>query len=390
MRVIEAVRPVHALLGVAFFSALSAASCRDVVSGENVDVEAHLCERLTQCFGPEGTAACDRVKDAAPVSGEWSATLRAFEPCLEGDCGVIRACLDLPAFCISATSTEGFSDENTCATDFDCCGATQALAACENEGCCLQPGAPCDQDQICCGGLRCESNGSSDTCGGVKCSFVGDACESNGDCCTGICGEGGTCTNIVCLQLGEACDGGCCNGLECRGGVCAGPPTCAEENAPCDPSSSEACCDAELDCLAGPNGVATCASCGQEGSDCAQNSDCCSACVAIGGSLRCADAACGTEIGASCTVSTDCCVVSASGVVTAECVGGACVDPGCATDCHDACEPGPALSVSNECASGDLEAIATVIALDPYCGCEAWDSVCIGAYQMLGGSCPQL
>ena len=360
-----------------------AGSCRDIVAGENLDVTDHLCTRVQQCFANDGLAICKRIQGGS-FTGSWEDSLDDFErrECEGGNCGVIRSCLSIEAFCIDPSRVGGAD----CLMDFECCEADDGLAACENGSCCQQPGAVCNPDTagVCRGNQRCEFNGTKNTCGGVVCAFVGAACDSDGDCCTGICGDAKTCEKIECLQAGDACLDGCCPGLECRGSICRGPIECVGTGEVCD--LTEPCCSNEGDqCVVGPNGLSTCENCGQEGFDCAQDGDCCSGeCLPIGGSLRCAGTGCiapGTDE-AVCEVSSDCC--------EGDCFEGACIAPPCTKACTDPCvasDSGLQLASSCDSTVGSEQNIEAVIAFDPFCDCT-WDAVCISEFVDAGGSCP--
>lgn len=75
------------------------------------------------------------------------------------------------------------------------------------------------------------------------CQEVGEGCEADVDCCTGMCGNDGCfAPEEICSEVGGECgfseDGQsfteCCEGLYCAGGVCNEPQeTCADEGEAC-------------------------------------------------------------------------------------------------------------------------------------------------------------
>ncbi|MGH7293670.1 MAG: hypothetical protein ACRELB_01995 [Polyangiaceae bacterium] len=157
-------------------------------------------------------------------------------------------------------------------------------------GACTTGSVCCDTDQSCIGGVCAKS-----------CTAAGQACNSNGPCCSGGACVSGTCTNSCvatggpcthgvdcCSQqcIGAACsaltctagslactaDAECCSGLGCTGGRCA----CVAHGAAC--TSAAQCCDAAAICQ-GPSPVC----CIQTAGFCNKPSDCCSgACSAAG------------------------------------------------------------------------------------------------------------
>lgn len=65
---------------------------------------------------------------------------------------------------------------------------------------------------------------------GVSCGAIGEACNTNNDCCnnTPCSGPGGTCGVATCTLVGTHCDqsSDCCGGLVCAANQCVEPSAC--------------------------------------------------------------------------------------------------------------------------------------------------------------------
>jgi len=232
------------------------------------------------------------------------------------DCcsGICLSDPDGPSLCISAT---GCRPANmTCDRAMDCCSHRCDSGLCRNGSGCVTNGVTCQTDSDCC----------SDSCLDGKCRHLdqcrtaGDDCGKNDDCCSHTCrDQGGTKKQCLLLPLcrvrGEPCsnDFDCCSG-QCEvtsqgkarcaaqpagtcltlGAICHGPQDCCSRICldvdhtvtRCQPTGNcldtgERCdlggiCCSGL-CQAGQDGVHRCESsaCGQSGSHCTRDQDCC-------------------------------------------------------------------------------------------------------------------
>lgn len=152
--------------------------------------------------------------------------------------------------------------------------------------------------------------------GGVvfECGLKGDACDSAGDCCGGLCATDsssagapstGTCSRNPdeCLGVGYVCGSNldCCNG-NCADGVCS-EEACLAEGVECS-EGGNACCSGE--CVDGScadvNGEL---SCKVSGNACSDNADCCSK-LCDGGICQRYSSYC-VQSGDTCTADSECC-----------------------------------------------------------------------------------
>ena len=91
------------------------------------------------------------------------------------------------------------SNGSFCDTDSQCCSGS-----CGDEGtCCVQPGASCFDSSTCCIG-RCSNAGA------CSCNAVGRSCSRYSDCCSGDCNNG------RCI----ASNGTCATTADCSAGTC--------------------------------------------------------------------------------------------------------------------------------------------------------------------------
>lgn len=363
------------------FGSAQAASCRELVEGENLNAPQTLCEQLNACFGagdpsiPTCEVLADRLERATEAERTQGLTNFESAGCLENNCGLARACLDLPGFCKPAA--EG------CARDVDCCGWSVGLTECGPKAdgatvCCSNSGVECDSHSDCCGSEQCLTLvGDLKTCGGVKCNPLGEACENSSQCCGQLNCFQGQCQVKDCIEQDGPCKGDtdCCSQtvssetgaieipLFCVEGRC-GPKEeeCYDETSACN--QAKKCCNQDATCQPAADGVSRCSTCtgGGAGVDCSQDSACCSnSCVAIGDDQQCAKPGC-EPVGGSCVFPTDCC--------TGACSAGFCTEPSCITGvCHDPCDVGPPIK---DCDVGQ----ATVIEAVPSCGCY-WGIECV-------------
>jgi hypothetical protein len=376
------------------FASVQAASCRELVGGENLNAAQTLCEQLNACFGENDPSipSCEilegRMKRATET--ERAEGLANFESagCLEANCGLARACLDLDGFCVGPAKS--------CVRDVDCCNWSVGLTECGPKAdgsmaCCSSSGIECVEDADCCGSEQCLTLvGDVKTCGGVKCNALGEACASSAQCCGSLNCFQGECQVRNCIEQDGPCksDEDCCTQtvpgemgsievpLFCVEGRC-GPKAedCYDETSACD--AAKPCCNEEATCQLVATGLSRCSTCtgAGEGVDCSQNSDCCSSsCVPIGEQLACAKPGC-EAVGGACSFPTDCC--------TGVCDGSSstCADAYCiAAECHDPCEVGPPLQ---GCGVGEEDVVGAI----PSCGCY-WAVECVVEYEIaLPGAC---
>jgi len=378
----KALRPFHVSAALTAITALmfAAASCRDVVAGDTVDVIGDLCEQLEACYGTDAFD-CDEMqqllRDATPAAN--AAFLKHFDPasCI-GTCPGALACLDIEPFC----------GTGVCATAQDCCGWSSAEADCaplgESTRCCKPDGIECTSGEECCNG-RCEN----EFCGGASCVPVGDGCSEPAECCTLQCVDD-ICAIKDCADLSETCatDDDCCpfagNGpvdepirivcddvsLTC---VAQGDPDCSGFAATCDPASGVFCCG-DLECVPGAEEGLVCndpaPTCGVAGQVCELIAECCDAHTcnpSVGTCTAC------LPLDAPCIDYAECCSLSCK--LSPSLFGSVCsCDPG---DCHDPCLLGDAMS---DVCTGDARwgsCIAEVLARDAFCGCDRWDELCV-------------
>jgi hypothetical protein len=98
------------------------------------------------------------------------------------------------------------------------------------------------------------------------CGAIGDACSSNGDCCSGLC-IGNQC---ACQDQGAPCSSGsdCCSGMICNSSHQCEP--CGAQGDPCL-RASDCCSNQQLICFSDN----TCEFCANLGFGCSKDSDCC-------------------------------------------------------------------------------------------------------------------
>lgn len=242
-----------------------------------------------------------------------------------------------------------------------CCGNALCVAGVcvastwGDGGGCIQPGQPCNSQQLCCNGFEvttcpaigtgwatcpcnqrnadcqvdsqccsshCGNNGNRSICFALDgCQPLGEACTSPGDCCSNTC-DGGKCTRgATCNRVGEVCStrwSSCddCQSqpnLDCRQTapgpgfrrcVISGPNNSnLPDNSPCAYSSQ---CESGQ-CRQERSGGFTCQGCARDGEPCRANLDCCTGYCSLE-TLTCNRfiSNCSPE-GSSCSNSSDCC-----------------------------------------------------------------------------------
>jgi hypothetical protein len=339
------------------------------------------CGMLEHCCGfTQGSAQCDAGRCCRPIG---SACTDASECCPDELGGELRCQAPDeggPATCGGAVCRlEG----EECGVGLGpCCG--DALRCDPFESRCLLCGpfmAPCDADTDCCDGFCGFELGKSGTCQPPSCLGNGSDCNLPEDCCGGYCVDVGG--FFVCSDCPGAPDGFpcavhtqgedpapdvlCCHGCDPASGFC-GASTCLGLGAPCDPMSAF-CCPGSFCGFGNEGDPSVC--CGDFGTFCTTDEDCCGApCVMNGcGSV------CDAEVQQPC--SSD-----------AECLCGNC-DPsyGCCppiAQCWDPCFVGP--PIAEWCfMPGDatFSCVAT-ICNDPAtssCCCTAWSQDCVDAFE---------
>jgi hypothetical protein len=183
-------------------------------------------------------------------------------------------------------------------------------------------------------------------------------CESDGDCCTGICKTGirnkdgqGRCR---CVKKGKACseDKNCCGGRTCVDGVCGAstpPPVCNATTCPdgccalglCVPyigQTSAGCGTGGAECAACPSSTDACingacvSSCKVGGEACVNPNECCSQPY----NLTCFNVCCTTP-GSACGSASDCCQPLSSGSTLCGVNNTCCYDNGTSCTANDQC-----------------------------------------------------
>jgi hypothetical protein len=116
------------------------------------------------------------------------------------------------------------------------------------------------------------------------------------------------------------------------------------------------------------------------GAACKANGDCCNG--------MCQNGTCASHCSNDyCTAPSDCC--------TGMCMHGSCLPQCNATTCHDECSEGGPLPGMGEtpCPLENTTCVDAVCAMDSYCCCGAWDTLCISHVAALqvgacSGVCP--
>lgn len=290
----------------------------------HVDALRAVCDRVGDCSGTFDTALCYEARQgkisslSTPTVSTWIGRFD-LEQCAD-DCVKARLCLDDPLFC----TERGFACDET----EDCCDYSKGYAKCGRvdalgDGfCCRTKGAPCQPGagtDAC-----CSSSGGCDavtyTCGGVVCAPFGSGCTADQQCCSGFCGDDGTC-GLPCQADGFTCSEGaqCCSNF-CdllSGGRCA-TPTCGPNGTAC--AAPDDCCSGVCFFVLG-DGVCADDQCFPEGSDCIIPDNCCPV-----GDVRFCDPelhACGAcrPSGQPCVLDASCCsgTCSVTGGVNGAC-----------------------------------------------------------------------
>ncbi len=367
---------------------LAASSCRSVIGADDFeDSAAVLCDKLEHCYAGRSLGACgDHVSSGlegseAELRADW---LRQFSDraCLES-CSSARRCLDIRPVCLS----------DSCVVKEDCCGFVGGRSDCNTQTgtCCRPRGNSCVDDADCCPGAG-TCNAVTGTCGGVVCTSAGNPCLNDFECCTGSC-EDFACAETICGEDGFECADAsdCCSGYcDPASGHCA-QPACGDEANPCGPN--DPCC-AGLVCvptLPGAPGVCSKETCFSDGLDCATDAQCCTghcdplffqcglACKDAGDTCVAAEECCSGDCtdgvcipgcsNSTCEIDADCC--------TNRCKFGVCA-PACGgLICHSMCEVGAPMDTATCTGVMDTTCLDSVCAIDPYCCCDSWDSLCV-------------
>jgi hypothetical protein len=380
------------LVAVGLVATFSASACRDIVSGDSVDVIAELCGTLDACY--EGKFECDALEEEANAGSQDNLTNFLFEfgsrRCTLDSCAGSLSCLDHPLFCELG--------EADCTADEDCCQWSEGLSACregvEGSTCCGLDGALCDGTEDC-----CDSECISGRCGGETCRFIDDLCRWGVECCSGRCEDNGSgqrfCVEKLCSDPGERCKSAdeCCGESGTEIGcfpdesgelICKVPTTCADFAQACDPNDAASCCEGECAFAIG-TGLAVCISsdpgeCKPVGFDCAADADCCqdAICALAVGQSFCQPKpteTCG-KAGDDCSGGEDCC--------SSICTAGACVQAtGSTCDelfglCHSPFVVGTVITA--DCEESQDPCVQEVVNASPFCRCTAWDTLCVADY----------
>jgi hypothetical protein len=429
---------------------LLGASCRDIVAGESIrDSAEELCNTLQRCYGAE-TYDCATIEERFGRSqAEDQSFLAAFDEQCTESCPGSRNCLDRAPICAERGEACGLS-VGCCGTGIgtlkcDSTGSSELTATGGGE-CCLPDGIACDANLAnggCC--TSCEAVGDGRFCGGIRCESINGPCRSSLDCCSRFCAlEPGknvkSCQPKVCADLGDAClsAADCCPSeiassdgsttIDCIDNRCSYPPNVLLlAGAPCSEHSeceSNECVPIEGSDEKRCAGVG----CVPEFADCASDVDCCQG-TELGVAPNAYPLVC--DLGASsprCVVNptcqlpsspelppVGCCLIGDVTCVTGtECCSGVCkADKTCAESgepicadlgCHSLCQVGrpmrtgetpPAGETSVPCHAGNSEparrsCIDAVVALDGFCGCHAWDEVCVQLARATCGPTPTL
>jgi hypothetical protein len=173
-----------------------------------------------------------------------------------------------------------------CEQPTDCCTLQCGADGKCSADACVSDDQACETNEECCSGVCLDG-----ACGALNpsCKTAGNACQSGEDCCSKTCGENGTCTLGVsyCIQPGDVCarDNDCCTG-DCTVpegatlGLCADPPA---GSAFCKGVDGVLCSDCG-DCCSrlcapfGPTGAKICQpanGCRVTGDLCRRDEDCC-------------------------------------------------------------------------------------------------------------------
>ncbi len=127
----------------------------------------------------------------------------------------------------------------TCAVDGDCCTSLFCDAgSCEYAGACQPMWNVCVSAAQCCSGLTCLTwTPSGQTAGTYCCEGVGATCNSGRQCCGGSLCNNGVC---ACVPAHTYCqnDEDCCSGLSCQSGTCETAPATSSSSSGSSSSSS--------------------------------------------------------------------------------------------------------------------------------------------------------
>ena len=181
----------------------------------------------------------------------------------------------------------------SCLSSADCCGLACIGGVCAAISC-LSDDAPCTTDGECCSTVC----GAGGTCVALNptCKTAGNTCTGNAECCNGVCNDQHRCAPpgdvSYCAQVGDICraDSECCLGIcNIAAGAIAG--TCAQitltESCQVDGTRCTGCgdCCSNFCGPYGPGGPKICqpaSGCRVEGNLCHRDQDCCGGDVTSG------------------------------------------------------------------------------------------------------------
>jgi hypothetical protein len=396
-------RLVRRALAAALLAAAAAAGGPSCTAALGLDgrqsAPTALCGKLQDCYANGAPPACE-TRVSARLSGNpggdalWLVDF-SMDTCLDS-CAAARRCLDLSPVC-------GLQGE-ACQVREDCCDFVSGEADCQLHRCCRPSGVHCASDSDCCsnagycdsghcGGFVCHDPGKpchldqecctkscvDHVCAGEICAADGFECAADGDCCSHHCESSGRCGQS-CVASGGVCmigvaQKGCCSGLTCFTPPGADSGVCSA--AMCLPDGVS--CVAGLKCCSGycdPNFHECTTGCASMGSPCKVASDCCNG--------MCTNGTCASHCSDDyCMTATDCC--------TQMCMHGSCLPTCNAPTCtHDECTEGGPLPGMGQtpCPLLNTTCIDAVCAMDDYCCCGAWDTLCISHVSALqNGPC---
>jgi hypothetical protein len=181
-----------------------------------------ICGKALEANGTTSTlAVCSAANNCCELSGLGGPNCNTNpEQCCRRDAlGVPRCIINKTLDCSGAPPAPG----TVCATSADCCGKPCVNNKCS--GTCVAAGNECTSTADCCSGLPCAiaAGASKGFCGGTVLEDGGVSAEGGPPPVTqdgGTAGDGG-----VCSLYGQACgsDGDCCSGVPCLGGTCHYP-----------------------------------------------------------------------------------------------------------------------------------------------------------------------
>lgn len=189
--------------------------------GAACSARSECCSNRCEPRGPSGALICTPFCGANGASCDSAASCCSLA-CNAGTCG--------GTICRTAGTS--------CSNDSDCCGGRCDSDRCtEPPGSCFPSGEACGDDAgvNCCSGTCNQSTGRCDL-GGGQCREMSAPCTQKGECCLGDCTfsaiEGVSVCTAPCLLDGKNCN----SNADCCTGICAGaPPRCVSPGNFCGP-----------------------------------------------------------------------------------------------------------------------------------------------------------